>query len=35
VIRVLIHYQADDGHSPEHVYLGETRSLRVDLHAAQ
>jgi chorismate mutase len=35
VIRVLIHYEADGGHSPEHVYLGETRSLRADLHAAQ
>jgi len=35
VIRVLIHYQAEDGHSPEHVYLGETRALRADLHAAQ
>ncbi len=35
VIRVLIHYQAEDGHVPEHVYLGETRALRADLHAAQ
>ena len=35
VIRVLIHYQAEDGHTPEHVYLGETRALRKDLHAAQ
>src|SRR5579871_558933 len=35
VIRVLIHYDADDGHSPEHVYLGETKGLRADLHAAQ
>jgi chorismate mutase len=35
VIRVLIHYHADDGHTPEHVYLGETRALRADLHAAQ
>src|SRR5690242_11885803 len=35
VIRVLIHYQAEDGHTPEHVYLGETRALRADLHAAQ
>jgi chorismate mutase len=35
VIRVLIHYRAPDGHEPEHVYLGETRSLRADLHAAQ
>lgn len=35
VIRVLIHYQDQDGHEPEHVYLGETRALRADLHAAQ
>ncbi len=35
VIRVLIHYHAEDGHTPEHVYLRDTRSLRVDLHAAQ
>lgn len=35
VIRVLIHYEGDDGHVPEHVYLGETRALRADLHAAQ
>lgn len=35
VIRVLLHYHADDGHIPEHVYLGEARALRADLHAAQ
>ena len=35
VIRVLIHYHADDDHEPAHVYLGEARSLRADLHAAQ
>jgi chorismate mutase len=35
VIRVLIHYYADNSHTPEHVYLGEARSLRTDLHAAQ
>jgi chorismate mutase len=35
VIRVLIHYEADNGHAPEHVYLGESRALRTDLHAAQ
>lgn len=35
VIRVLIHYHAEPGHTPEHVYLGETRALRADLHAAQ
>ena len=31
VIRVLIHYNAPDGHSPDNVYLGEARSLRTDL----
>ena len=35
VIRVLIHYEASDGHTPDHVYLGETKALRADLHAAQ
>ncbi|MGO9489298.1 MAG: chorismate mutase [Solirubrobacteraceae bacterium] len=35
VIRVLIHYRAPEDHQPEHVYLGETRALRADLHAAQ
>jgi chorismate mutase len=35
VIRVLIHYYADEGHVPAHVYLGDARELRVDLHAAQ
>jgi chorismate mutase len=35
VIRVLIHYYADDDHEPEHVYLGDARDLRADLHAAQ
>jgi len=35
VIRVLIHYHADDAHTPAHVYLGEARDLRADLHAAQ
>jgi chorismate mutase len=35
VIRVLIHYHAEEGHQPVHVYLGETRALRADLHAAQ
>ena len=35
VIRVLLHYHADDEHSPTHVYLGEARSLRRDLGAAQ
>lgn len=35
VIRVLIHYYADEGHEARHVYLGEARSLRLDLEAAQ
>ena len=35
VIRVLMHYYADDEHHPKHVYLGEARALRKDLEAAQ
>jgi chorismate mutase len=35
VIRLLVHYHADDGHEPRHVYLGEAKALREDLHAAQ
>jgi len=35
VIRVLIHYYAQDGHSAEHVYLGAARALRADLESAQ
>ncbi len=35
VIRVLIHYYADDEHVPTHVYLGDARALRADLDAAQ
>ena len=35
VIRVLIHYYADDEHVPAHVYLGNARALRTDLDAAQ
>ncbi|HTB69796.1 MAG TPA: chorismate mutase [Solirubrobacteraceae bacterium] len=35
VIRVLIHYYAEDGHVAQHVYLGEAASLRTDLQAAQ
>jgi chorismate mutase len=35
VIRVLIHYHAEDGHRPAHVYLGATSALREDLDAAQ
>jgi chorismate mutase len=35
VVRVLVHYYADEGHQPRHVYLGEARSLRSDLESAQ
>ena len=35
VIRVLMHYYAPDDHQTQHVYLGEARSLRTDLEAAQ
>jgi chorismate mutase len=35
VIRVLIHYYADDAHEARHVYLGEARNLRKDLDSAQ
>jgi chorismate mutase len=35
VIRVLIHYYAEDDHQPVHVYLGEAGALRADLEAAQ
>jgi chorismate mutase len=35
VIRALLHYYADDGHEPRHVYLGMARALRADLESAQ
>ncbi len=35
VIRVLIHYYADEDHEARHVYLGEAKALRADLEAAQ
>jgi chorismate mutase len=35
VIRVLIHYYAEEGHESKHVYLGEASALRADLQAAQ
>ncbi len=35
VIRVLVHYYADEDHEPRHVYLGEARALRSDLDSAQ
>jgi chorismate mutase len=35
VIRVLVHFYAPPSHEAAHVYLGATRDLRSDLHAAQ
>ena len=35
VIRLLLHYHAEEGHEPRHVYLGEAKALRADLEAAQ
>lgn len=35
VIRLLMHYYADDDHEARHVYLHEARKLRLDLEAAQ
>lgn len=35
VIRLLAHYHAPSSHEPQHVYLGETKKLRLDLHSAQ
>jgi len=35
VIRVLIHYYAQEEHEPVHVYLGDAGDLRADLQAAQ
>jgi chorismate mutase len=35
IIRVLLHYYADEGHEAKHVYLREAATLRVDLQAAQ
>jgi chorismate mutase len=35
VIRVLIHYYADEDHESRHVYLREAATLREDLQAAQ
>lgn len=35
VIRAMVHYYAPVGHAPVHTYLGDTRELRSDLHAAQ
>jgi chorismate mutase len=35
VIRVLLHYYADEDHTARHVYLGDARTLREDLDSAQ
>lgn len=35
VIRVLIHYYADEDHEARHVYLGDAATLRTDLESAQ
>jgi chorismate mutase len=35
VIRVLVHYYAEEQHRPRHVYLGDARALRADLESAQ
>ena len=35
VIRVLIHYYADEAHESRHVYLGAASALREDLQSAQ
>jgi chorismate mutase len=35
VVRTLLHYYAEEGHLPKHVYLGAARVLRSDLDSAQ
>lgn len=35
VIRVMVHCNVPEDHHARHVYLGQTRSLRADLNAAQ
>ena len=35
VIRVLVHYYADDSHALDHTYLGAAQALRADLRSAQ
>jgi chorismate mutase len=35
VIRVLIHYHAEDEHESKHIYLGDAIALRSDLQSAQ
>jgi chorismate mutase len=35
VVRVMVHCYLDSGRTPQHVYLGEARRLRLDLEGAQ
>ena len=35
VVRVMLHYYAEAGHEPVHVYLRGAEALRADLEAAQ
>ncbi len=35
VLRLLMHYHADETHRAQHVYLGEAAALRLDLTGAQ
>jgi chorismate mutase len=35
IVRLMLHYYADEQHTPQHVYLGTARGLRSDLDAAQ
>jgi chorismate mutase len=35
VIRVMLHCYRPEDHAPRHVYLGEARTLRLDLEGAQ
>lgn len=35
VIRVMVHCYLGEGRTPQHVYLGEARRLRLDLEGAQ
>ena len=35
IIRVLIHWDGEADHQPQHVYLGEAAALRLDISGAQ
>jgi chorismate mutase len=35
VVRLMLHYYAEEDHQPQHVYLGTARALRSDIAAAQ